>query len=92
MRRKDNTFKRKECPECGNQAPIRDNRTGEIVCAHCGFVFEEFKLNRGRERRFFRDDTPEKRVEKQRTEIHRGLPTQIGPGYDRRGRSIPASL
>lgn len=91
MTRKDSISKRKECPDCGNQAPVRDSETGETVCAYCGLVLEELELNRGRERRFFKKDTREERDKKQRTEIHRGLPTQIGPGYDRRGRSIPPS-
>ena len=73
------------CPECGGS--LRSENT-ETVCAECGLVVEEDRLDRGPEWRNF-DDGPDRRrtgAPLSRSRHDRGLSTEIGHSTRLSGR------
>jgi transcription initiation factor TFIIB len=52
------------CPECGSLDVIRDNEKGEMICATCGLVLSDHRIDTGPEWRAF---TSEERDSRART-------------------------
>ena len=76
------------CPECGDR--IRSN-AGETVCAGCGLVLEEQRIDNGPEWRTFGDseENPRRTGAPLTPSRHdRGLSTIIGRGGDARGNPL----
>ena len=44
------------CPECGSLEVIRDNEKGEVICATCGLVLSDHRIDTGPEWRAFTSD------------------------------------
>lgn len=49
------------CPECGAVNVIRDNEKGEIICAGCGLVLSDHRIDTGPEWRAFTSDERDSR-------------------------------
>ena len=47
------TAPKSSCPECGALEVVRDNEKGEIICAGCGLVLSEHRIDTGPEWRAF---------------------------------------
>lgn len=41
------------CPECGSSQVVRDNEKGELICAGCGLVLSDHRIDTGPEWRAF---------------------------------------
>jgi transcription initiation factor TFIIB len=44
------------CPECGGVEVVRDNEKGELICAKCGLVLSDHRIDTGPEWRAFTSD------------------------------------
>ncbi|MDH4214441.1 MAG: transcription initiation factor IIB [Candidatus Thorarchaeota archaeon] len=44
------------CPECGGVEVVRDNEKGELICAKCGLVLSDHRIDSGPEWRAFTSD------------------------------------
>jgi transcription initiation factor TFIIB len=44
------------CPDCGSVEVVRDNEKGEIICAKCGLVLVDHRIDTGPEWRAFTSD------------------------------------
>lgn len=64
LNEQDTGTKSKVCSDCGSQKTIQIMRTGETVCAECGLVIDERRIDDGPEWRAF---TPEERKARSRT-------------------------
>ena len=49
------------CPECGAVEVVRDNEKGEIICARCGLVLSDHRIDTGPEWRAFTSDERDSR-------------------------------
>jgi transcription initiation factor TFIIB len=49
------------CPECGSLDIIRDNEKGEMICATCGLVLSDHRIDTGPEWRAFTSDERDSR-------------------------------
>jgi len=47
------TAPKTSCPECGSVEVIRDNEKGEVICAGCGLVLSDHRIDTGPEWRAF---------------------------------------
>ena len=47
------TAPKTSCPECGALEVVRDNEKGEVICAGCGLVLSEHRIDTGPEWRAF---------------------------------------
>ncbi|TFG30216.1 transcription initiation factor IIB [Candidatus Thorarchaeota archaeon] len=59
------------CPECGAVQVVRDNEKGEVICASCGLVLSDHRIDTGPEWRAF---TSDERDSRSRT----GAPAALG--------------
>ncbi|TFG34613.1 transcription initiation factor IIB [Candidatus Thorarchaeota archaeon] len=59
------------CPECGATQVVRDNEKGEVICASCGLVLSDHRIDSGPEWRAF---TSDERDSRSRT----GAPAALG--------------
>jgi transcription initiation factor TFIIB len=50
------------CPECGGVEVIRDNEKGELICATCGLVLSDHRIDTGPEWRAFTSDERDSRA------------------------------
>ncbi len=81
-------IEQKECSECGNKDVVYDPRTGEVVCAICGYVLEENNMSHQRPRAY----SPKEYQERYHAEVLGRSGTQLGIKLDERGRYVPLSL
>ena len=49
------------CPECGAVEVVRDNEKGEVICAKCGLVLSDHRIDTGPEWRAFTSDERDSR-------------------------------
>ncbi len=49
------------CPDCGSSEVVRDNEKGEIICARCGLVLSDHRIDTGPEWRAFTSDERDSR-------------------------------
>ena len=74
----------KKCPECGTSHFFEDESRGETVCAKCGLVLEDLKIDTSPEWRAFDDEQKSKRTRAGApltfTKHDKGLTTEIGRG------------
>lgn len=52
----------KSCPDCGGTDIIRDNEKGELICATCGLVLSDHRIDTGPEWRAFTSDEKDART------------------------------
>ncbi len=50
------------CPECGGEDIVRDNNKGELICATCGLVLTDHRIDTGPEWRAFTSDEKDARA------------------------------
>jgi transcription initiation factor TFIIB len=55
------TTQNTSCPECGASEVVRDNEKGEIICAKCGLVLSDHRIDSGPEWRAFTSDERDSR-------------------------------
>ncbi len=76
--------KAKKCPDCGSKYFREDERRGETVCAKCGLVMEEDKIDASPEWRAFDEEQMSRRTRAGApltfTKHDKGLTTEIGRG------------
>jgi transcription initiation factor TFIIB len=69
------------CPDCGSVEIVRDNEKGEIICAKCGLVLSDHRIDSGPEWRAFTSDERDSRSRTGAPESHimhdKGLSTVI---------------
>ncbi len=79
MKKKDT-----KCPDCGSTHIIFDPSKGESVCANCGLVISESKIDTAQEWRAFDDTQRSKRIRTGApltiTKHDQGITTEIGKG------------
>ncbi|MCD6106563.1 MAG: transcription initiation factor IIB [Thermoplasmata archaeon] len=79
------------CPRCGSTHIIR-LPNGELVCADCGYVLEEFEIDMGRPERFFSPEDYEERVHTggptSPLKADYGITTQISGTRDYSGKAL----
>jgi len=84
----------KKCPECGTSHFFEDESRGETVCAKCGLVLEDLKIDTSPEWRAFDDEQRSKRTRAGApltfTKHDKGLTTEIGRGKGEIFRVTPA--
>ncbi len=72
------------CPECGSTDFYHDPKTGELICAHCGYVMEDNMIDTTQDWRAFDSEQKEKRARTGAPLTHKrhdkGLSTEIGKG------------
>jgi len=82
------------CPECGGVEVVRDNEKGELICAKCGLVLSDHRIDSGPEWRAFTSDEQDSRSRTGAPEsasIHdKGLSTTID-WRDRDGKGVAFS-
>ena len=49
------------CPDCGSVEVVRDNEKGEVICAKCGLVLSDHRIDSGPEWRAFTSDERDSR-------------------------------
>ncbi len=82
------------CPTCGQNKIVIDDKIGESCCAHCGYVISENIIDRGAEWRSFAGDSENKSRAGDQTSlmIHdMGLSTVIGK-INKDGTGKPISI
>jgi len=90
------TAPKTSCPECGSVEVIRDNEKGEVICANCGLVLSDHRIDTGPEWRAFtsteRDSRSRTGAPASYTMHDKGLSTMIDwRDKDGKGGSFSAS-
>ena len=50
------------CPDCGAVEVVRDNEKGELICAACGLVLSDHRIDTGPEWRAFNSEERDKKA------------------------------
>ena len=84
----------KTCPDCGSKYFTEDKTRGEIVCAKCGLVLEDSKIDASPEWRAFDEEQISRRTRAGApltfTKHDKGLTTEIGRGRGELFKVIPS--
>ncbi len=84
MQKKKQESAGRVCPECGSSRLIEDASRAELICAKCGFVVEDSRIDMTQEWRAFDEEQRSKRARTgaplTHTKHDKGMTTEIGKG------------
>ncbi len=90
---KDQSARKRACPECGGMDFMTDPEAGETVCTQCGLVLQEQVLTQMPEWRVFTPDQEETKIRvgppSSFKQFNKGLSTTFQPYKDIHGKYLP---